>query len=225
MEIGERILAILSLFQQVWNMPYISINTFGGFGVQNADAELNDARQALFVKTYMEYYLETGNYEYMERGIAALRASWTTQLLREFKEICPGNLKGLETIEGIDKGCIFENYGHSGTDIRNRGFINLDWGNGSAAYATAYAKKHFGDLFIDFKGQFVFGIDGILMKKFDFEDETVVIECDLIPNNIEIIIKARDPPNKNMEIIINNKSFGKYNKETLEKGFNITIKA
>ncbi|MFX1390491.1 MAG: hypothetical protein ACFE9Z_10540 [Promethearchaeota archaeon] len=46
--LGERTLAILSLFQQVWNMPYISINTFGGFGVQNADAELNDARQALF---------------------------------------------------------------------------------------------------------------------------------------------------------------------------------
>jgi len=223
LQIGERILATLSLFQQVWNMPYISINTFGGFGVQNADAELNDARQALFVKTYMEYYLETGKYEYMERGIAALRASWATQLLHEFYEICPGNLKGLDTIEGIDKGSVFENYGHSGTDVSNRGFFNLDWGNGSAAYATAYAKKHFGDLFIDFKEEFVFGIDGILMKKFDFEDETVVIECDLIPNTINIIIKARDPPNKNMEIIINNKSIGKYKKETLEIGFKIII--
>ena len=61
------------------------------------------------------------------------------------------------------------------------------------------------------------------MKKFDFEDETVVIECDLIRNNTNVIIKARDPPNKNMEIIINNKSIGKYKKETLEIGFKIII--
>jgi len=73
---GERILAILSLFQQVWDAPYISFNTFGGFCSQNIDAELSDARQGLFIKTYMEYYLLTGKKEYMERGIAALRGSW-----------------------------------------------------------------------------------------------------------------------------------------------------
>ena len=81
LQVGEQILARLSLFQQLWNMPYIGINTFGGFCSQNTNGELNDARQALFVRTYMEYYLETGKKDYMERGIAALRASWTLQLL------------------------------------------------------------------------------------------------------------------------------------------------
>ncbi|MFX1338646.1 MAG: hypothetical protein ACFFDK_08560 [Promethearchaeota archaeon] len=223
LKLGEQILATLSLFQQVWNMPYISIDTFGGFGVQNADAELNDARQALFVKTYMEYYLETGKYEYMERGIAALRASWVTQMIPEFKEICSGNLKGLDTVDGIDKGILFENYGHSGKDQRNRGIVNLDWGNGSAAYATAYAKKHFGDLFIDFKGQFIFGIDGILMKKFDFIEEKVFIEFDIIPKKNTILIKARDSPEHGCELILNRKSFGNFEKSSLNNGFNLDI--
>lgn len=223
LEIGEHILAILSLFQQVWNMPHISFYTFGGFGVQNADAELNDARQALFVKTYMEYYLETGKWEYMERGIAALRASWALQILKEYNEICHGNLKGLDTIDGIDKGCISENYGHEGRDKRVPGLINLDWGIGSAAYATAYARKHFGDLFIDFKEQFIFGIDGILIKKFDFLEEKVFVEFDIIPKKNTVLIKARDTPEYGIEVILNGKSFGKFDKTSLDKGFSFDI--
>nr|MDO8087255.1 hypothetical protein [Candidatus Sigynarchaeum springense] len=70
LEAGEHAIAILSLFQQVWRMPHLSFNAFGGFCSQNADAELNDARQGLFVRVYMEYYLVTGKREYMERGIA-----------------------------------------------------------------------------------------------------------------------------------------------------------
>jgi hypothetical protein len=218
LEIGERILATLSLFQQVWNMPFISVDTFGGFGVQNADAELNDARQALFVKTYMEYYLETGKWEYMERGIAALRASWAMQILKEYNDICPGNLRELDTIDGIDKGCLCENYGHSGKDEKNPGYINFDWGIGSAAYATSFVKKQFGDLFIDFKEQFVFGIDGILMKKFDFEESSVSVEFEIIEGKRDIIIKARDPPDKTVELILNQNSI-ELDKNNLVNGF------
>ena len=225
LELGEYIIAILSLFQQIWNISYISFYTFGGFGVQNADAELNDARQALFVKTYMEYYLETGKWEYMERGIAALRASWALQLIKDYNEICPGNLKDIDTVDGIDKGCIFENYGHSGRDERNRDFVNLDWGNGSAAYATAYAKKHFGDLFIDFKEKFIFGINGILIKKFDFLEGKVLVEFELIPNKELILIKSRDPPEEEIEIIINNQTIGRFDNITLEKGFKFSIES
>jgi hypothetical protein len=200
---GERILGVLSLFQQVWNMPYINYNTFGGFGVQNADAELSDARQALFVKTYMDYYLETGKWEYMERGIAALRASWALQLLPEYRLISPGNFEGIDTDDGIDKGCVSENYGHSGRDERIPGFIMSDWGVGTAAMATAYAKKHFGDIFIDFKNEFVFGIDGILIKKFEFDENKVIIDYDKLEEKKSVLIKVRGLNLKTIEIIIN----------------------
>jgi len=215
---GERVLNVLSLFQQVWNMPYISFNTFGGFGVQNADAELNDARQGLFVKTYMEYYLETGKWEYMERGIAALRASWALQLLKEYSNICPGNLKGIDTIEGIDKGCISENYGHSGRDERIPGFITFDWGVGTAILATSYARKHFGDLFVDFKYEFVFGIDGILIKKFNFDKNRVSIEFENIRGKEEIIIKGRILSSNQIELVLNNNTLQIENIQNLLEG-------
>jgi hypothetical protein len=39
----------------------------------NADGEWNDARQSLFAPLYLEYYAATGEREYFERGVAALR--------------------------------------------------------------------------------------------------------------------------------------------------------
>jgi hypothetical protein len=221
LELGERVLAILSLFQQVWNMPYISFDTFGGFASQNEDAELSDARQALFVRIYMNYYLETGKTEYMERGIAALRASWAMQLLIDYEEICPGNLKGLTTIkdDGVDKGCVCENYGHSGYDLRVPGYIMFDWGVGSSIAATAYTKKHFGDIFIDFKEQNIFGIDGILLKNYEFKNKKIEIDFDKIPEKEYIIIKAREPPEESVEIILNKKSIGLKENKILKNGF------
>ena len=68
-------------------------------------------------------------------------------------------------------------------------------------------------------------LDGILMKKFNFEDNKVFGEFDLIPDKTKIIIKARDPPDKYLEIIMNNKSFGKFDKKTLENGFTFTVEA
>ncbi len=220
---GERTIAVLSLFQQVWNMPYISINTFGGFGVQNADAELNDARQALFVRTYMDYYLLTGNKEYMERAIAALRASWTLQLLKDYEKKNPGNVKGIETIDGIDKGCVCENYGHLGKDERIAGYIMFDWGIGSAATATAYVKKQFGDLFIDFKEKIIFGIDGIIIKSFNFQEEEVYIELELIQGKNYILVKCRETPLHGSQIIINSINIGKKQKIELDNGFKYEI--
>lgn len=220
---GERILATLSLFQQVWNMPYISINTFGGFGVQNGDAELNDARQALFVRTYMEYYLETGKKEYMERGIAALRASWALQLLKEYEDQCPGNLKGIELLDDVDRGCVCENYGHFGKDERVSGYIMFDWGVGTAVSVTAYVKKHFGDLFIDFKEAIVWGIDGIIAKSFDFQRDLIDINLDIIPNKYYILIKGREAPERGCEIFVNSISLGVKQKAEINNGFKYQI--
>jgi len=221
LNVGEHILAVLSLFQQVWNIPYISYNTFGGFGVQNADAELNDARQALFVRTYMDYYLLTEKEEYMERGLAALRASWALQLLRQYEEICPGNIKDISTINTVDKGAMYENYGHTGSDYRVHGQITFDWGVGTAAMATAYAKNHFGDLFIDFKRKFVFGIDGILVKSFNFNKNRIKVVYEKLPEKKRAIIKSRASPYSEVELYLNEVSFGVITNKLLESGFKI----
>ncbi|MFX0146612.1 MAG: hypothetical protein ACFE8E_02570 [Candidatus Hodarchaeota archaeon] len=224
LNVGEHILAVLSLFQQVWNMPYISYNTFGGFGVQNADAELSDARQALFVRTYMDYYLLTENEEYMERGLAALRASWALQLLRQYEGICPGNIRDISTIDTVDKGAMYENYGHTGSDYRVHGQITFDWGVGTAAMATAYAKSNFSDLFIDFKRKFVFGIDGILIKSFEFKENRINVIYEKLPEKNQIIVKSRGNPYSGVELFLNELSFGVIKSKLLESGFKIDIR-
>ncbi len=219
LDIGERILSILSLFQQVWDMPYISINTFGGFGCQNIDAELNDARQALFVRTYLDYYMITGNWEYFERGIAALRASWVLQLIEENLTISPGNFRKIDTYDGIDEGCVLENYGHPGKDKQTPGLIMFDWGVGTASTITAYVHKHFGDLYIDIKNEFVFGINGVLIKKFDFKQGIVKIECEILQRLNKVKIKGIMNRIDTLEIVINEKSIGFFAKEDLGRGF------
>lgn len=216
---GERVLAILSLFQQIWDLPYLSYNTYGGFCSQNADAELSDARQGLFVRTYMEYYLITGQKEYMERAIATLRACWAMQLLHEYQDQCPGNLKGINTLDGVDRGCVCENYGHSGHDLRVPGYIMFDWGVGTSLQATAYIKKHFGDIFIDFMTQLIWGIDGILVKSFNFHNASVNITIQTLPNITTIRLKARDVPFHQIELTINGKSLGLKTKDMLEEGY------
>lgn len=220
---GEYIISILSLFQQVWKLPYLHFNTFGGFCSQNADAELSDARQGLFIRTYMEYYLLTGKSEYMERAIAALRASWALQLLREYEEQCPGNLKGIKTVDSVDRGCICENYGHSGYDLRIPGYIMFDWGVGTSISATAYVKKHFGDLFLDFKEQAAWGINGILVKFFKYNENAINLTINTLPAKNSLLIKAREVPLAEIELVINNQSFGLKSKEALESGLTVNL--
>ena len=86
----------------------------------------------------------------MERAIAGLRGSWAMQFLREYEELCPGNIKKMRTVDTVDRGVVAENYGHSGTDLRIPGYWMPDWGFGTSLTATAYVKLHFGDVFIDF---------------------------------------------------------------------------
>ncbi len=221
--LGERIIAVLSLFQQIWRMPYISFNTFGGFCAQNSDAELSDARHGLFVRMYAEYYLLTGKKEYMERAIATQRACWALQFLREYEQQCPGNLKGIETLDGVDRGIIVENYGHMGYDFRVPGYWMPDWGFGTSVSATAYMKTHFGDLFLDFKEKETWGIDGILTKTFEFQPQKVIIEAEVIQGKSYIIVKGRDAPAANIDIVLNGKSLAVKSKEEIEQGFLIKL--
>ena len=220
---GERVMSILSLFQQVWDQPYISFNTFGGFCSQNADAELSDARQGLFVRTYMDYYLSTGKKEYMERAIATLRACWAMQLLKEYEEQCPGNIQGINSLDGIDRGVVFENYGHSGNDFRVPGYIFFDWGIGTSSSATAYVKKEFGDLFLDFKEGTAWGIDGLIVQSSEFTANCVNLRIDKLPEKYSAILKARELPQSQIEISINKISFGLMEKADLEAGIRIPL--
>ncbi len=160
---GEYCLNILSLYQQVWNPPFIDFYAFGGFGVQNTDAEWSDARQAQFAETYLNYFLVTRNQEYLERGIAACRASFALMAIPENKSISPQNYKGT-SFNGEFAGAMAENFGHSGYNRRS-GQSGFHWGTGSALTTAAIFKAKLGDIYIDSKSHNATGIDGVVVDK------------------------------------------------------------
>ncbi len=157
LELGLKVLGHLSLYQQVWDPPFLSINAFGGFGSMNTDGEWNDARQALMAPLFMDYYTLTGEPEHMERGIAALRAAFALMYIEENKASAPGNMMDAP---GDEYGSVPENYGHFGYDQPVPGFLDSDWGAGSACQAAAYVQKHYGDIYVDLERGAAFGING-----------------------------------------------------------------
>lgn len=148
LEYGKHVLDILLLFQQVWNPPYISFYTFGGFGCQNTDGEWSDSRQALFVPTLLDYHNLTGEKEYLDRGVYALKASFTLMLIPENEKVAPTNVKRLHP---SDHGATYENYGHTGYDRRVHGYITFDWGTGSALTTLAYVQQKYSKIVPDLK--------------------------------------------------------------------------
>jgi hypothetical protein len=159
--LGRRCLDELSLYQQVWNPPSIPAPTHGGFGVMNADAEWNDARQSLFAPLYLEYYRETGEGEYFERGVSALRASFAMMY-------CPENAQVKKAYEAQHPifgpesyGFMMENVYHEGPGGTPIGpFTIFSWGNGAALEASAKVRDRFGEAYVDLKRKQAFGIDG-----------------------------------------------------------------
>jgi hypothetical protein len=156
LEHGLRALDLMLMWQQVWNVPYISINTFGGFGVMNTDGEWNDARQSMFAESLMAYYELTGEREYFERGVAALRASFTTMLTPGNRAVAPGNM-GMYIEK--DEGATYENFAHLGYDRRAPGYIMFDWGSGGACSAAARMTRRYGEIYIDAARGHAFGLD------------------------------------------------------------------
>ncbi len=141
LDLGRRCLDELSLWQQVWDPPFIPADCFGGFGVMNADGEWNDARQSLFAPLYLAYADATGLAEYRERGLAALRASFHMLYCPENVRVA-GQYELRHPLFGPEThGFMMENIAHRGPPVETGAAIGsftlFTWGNGSALEALA----------------------------------------------------------------------------------------
>ncbi|MBN2301251.1 MAG: hypothetical protein JXN60_01910, partial [Lentisphaerae bacterium] len=165
-EWGRRCLDGLSLYQQVWNPPFLRLYAFGGFGSMNTDGEWNDMRQAWFSHIYLRAYLMTGEPEYFERGVAALRAGYALYCHPLHDSVNP---------LGYDKfadGLMPENYAHTCGEghIHRSGFC---WGGGLLATSTALSELLYGGLFVHMDYCHAFGIDGCTVVKADFTESGI----------------------------------------------------
>lgn len=148
LKLGQRTLDEMLMTQTVWQPPYIYVNAVGGFGVMNADGEWNDSRQSLFAETILQYGKLLNKKEYNERGLSAIRASFSMMY-------CPENPLAKEQWERVwpffnekDYGFTMENYGHDGWTSKDGigigEFTIYDWGNGAAAEAYNRIRDKFG---------------------------------------------------------------------------------
>jgi len=198
LSLARRTLGRLSLYQQVWDHPRVSIDTFGGFAVMNADAEWNDARQGVFAPLYFDAFGATGEREFFERGMAALRACYTTMLVEEHRSVAPGNLRRFHERH---RGSIVENFGHSGRDEATNGYLSPDWGGGTSLYASATAFAQYGDIYVNAKTGDVFALDLCTVQPRSIDADTVRLAVrDLHRNTLELVVEHGDP---NVRVLIN----------------------
>ncbi len=145
---GRRTIDELSMFQQVWQPPFIFVPALGGFGVMNADGEWNDSRETLFAELFLDYGRATGEQAYTERGLAALKAGFVMMYCPENPAVKAMWEKVYPWFGPADYGFTMENYGHGGrTSPEGEGmgvFTIYDWGNGAAAEAVMRILDHYG---------------------------------------------------------------------------------
>lgn len=126
----------LSLYQAVWDPPFLATRARGGFGVMNGDCEWNDARQSLFAPLYFDLHANTGDPELFERGAAAVGAAFSMMYCPENARLRAGYEAAFPFFGPESYGFMMENQGHGGR-LSIGTFTIYTWGNGSALAAVA----------------------------------------------------------------------------------------
>jgi hypothetical protein len=203
-EHGISIIDYLCLYQQVWSPPWMSRQLFGGFGVQNTDAEWSDSRQGYFAVTLMNYYDLTGEREYFERGVAAWRATFAL-------------------FESPDSPRTFENYGHDADD-RPGGVTGIHWGTGSSVVSIHIIQQRYGDAYVNVAGKWGVGIDGCRIANLVIEERVIRFEIlDNVATPRRIKIKFAKLVHANYELTINEKLLGMFSADELQNGIDVAL--
>ena len=149
---GQRTLDEMLMSQATWQPPFMYVNVLGGFGVMNADGEWNDSRQSLFSELIVQYGKELKSQEYIERGLAALRASFVMMYSPQNPRTKDQWERKWDFFGPADYGFMMENYGHTGeTSPDGMGigeFTIYDWGNGAASETYNRMVDHLGKAWI-----------------------------------------------------------------------------
>ena len=240
LEHGEHLLQVLSLYQQVWNPSHRTGYLYGGFGVLNTDGEWNDGRQSRFVPTYADYYLATGNIEYLERAVAACRASFALMDIPEnhsndINRLVAGENFGVEGAANgkAEPGMGYspENLHHMGNEQHDGSWTGMNWGAGGGLGASAYLEARFGNVWVDGAKQSIIPIDGAEAEIEAWADDSISIKISSALKSLsapyeaerEFIVKFGSLPNLRRDITVNGKTFKDVTKEELESGLTIRI--
>jgi hypothetical protein len=194
---GCAILDYLSLYQQIWSPPFFSRPVFGGFGVQNTDAEWSDARGCYAADLYFRYYDLTDNRYYFERGAAALLS---------LPPMIP-----------------YENWGHTGLDGPGaRGSIH--WGEGSMVVSAVQAREKYGDAWIHASGGWGCALNACFLSDLQCSGDRIAFR---LTRSLEwpgpALVKFTGLDHARYDIVVNGLDLGTRSASLLRSGIEIPL--
>lgn len=203
LEKGQALLDYLLLYQQSWTNPALEGLTgpamlLGGFTTQNSDAEWSDARQSLAGNVLLDYYRATGKEEYLERGVAALRAQFP---------ISPS-----------------ENWAHTGYG-KKAGVSSFHWGSGSGMAGIEIDADYLKDAIFDVAAQRGVGVNGLNLTGPEVKGRRIQFRLDspFQWRRKPVIVFRRTERGRTYEVSVNGTIAGSYLGKTLEDGIAVAI--
>jgi hypothetical protein len=195
---GESLLDYLLLYQQCWTNPALedlsgSAMLLGGFTTQNSDAEWSDARQSQFGNILLDYYRGTGKVEYLERGVAALRAQFP---------ISPS-----------------ENWAHQGYGGK-AGVSSFHWGTGSGMAGIEIEERYLRDAIVDVPAARGVGVNGLNVVRCAIQGSQIRLEIrtPLAWTRRPVVVFRRAKPARRYQLFVNGADAGSWSGADLEQG-------
>ncbi len=214
LEQGRRALNRLLSYQQVWSPPSMSVNVYGGFASQNTDGEWNDARQGLVAPMLFDYYHALREAELLERGVAALRSCFATMHL---------DREPFTPLRPSVRGAISENYGHFGYDAPAPGYLEPDWGAGSALYALARVLPSYGQVYVDLERGNAVGIDACSIEELSRKGDRLILRIASHlqgPRRIRAVFCLQE---ERLQLELNGRELGVFSSGELREGISFTL--
>lgn len=216
-EYGKAVLDDLLLYQQLWDAPFLSVGTAGGFGASNVEPVWNEARGGLFATLLLDWYDLTGEREYFQRGVAALQACFALAST-------PGG-DSLIHIPGAPEygGMIPAGYGYGGKDGPMPSRIQPGWGAGTACTAAALAHERYGDVFIDVPRRQAFGVSDCRVADAAFSPTRIDLRFapgrrDYAEQTRALLLKFRVDPHAECDLLVNGEDMGRFSGVELGRG-------
>jgi hypothetical protein len=196
LEQALRAVDYLLLFQGVWSPPYLTVKGFGSIGIGNGHTGWNDARAGIFSPGIADFFELTGNDEYLQRSVAAMRAPLALMYVPENKPVSSVFDKG-------PLGYADECYAHRGRDAR-LGPSTFDFSIGYALMAHEDLYLRFGSAYLDAdKGRGI-GIDGCLVGPGIKKNGKIEFEIkDFVSAPRSITVGIKDCTANSSEIVLN----------------------
>lgn len=211
---AERAVDYLLLFQGIWSPPYLSVKGFGSIGIGNGHTGWNDARSGIFAPGIADFYFLTGNPEYLQRGIAAMRAPLALMYIPENRAVSSVYDKG-------PLGYADECYAHRGRDAR-LGPSCFDFSIGYALVAFNELWSKLGSAYVDLGAGRGFGVDGCAVERLSTSDRKVDLRIrDAVADGRTLTLRFGNVRHPSLAVRINGMRGRVYRRTELQRGIDV----